>query len=207
MRIEGVIRPTDGGARFGRDVWCQLVSRRPEILPVPYAQIRNPFTGKVTGVDPAEDAAEVVLGGSPVGNARWSMSGEPLVCVSVEQAAMPLVLEWAKELERRIPQGVVGHIRTRRQTQPWRHIALTDLVQVRVRLKPDLHGLTTGICHRARASFREPPGQHCEPLAAMIRTQHPPFSDTRRFPLNAQNNRRWPRRLAPASAWESTRPR
>ena len=40
----------------------------------------------------------MILEGQPVGRVSWSMSEEPLVCVIVEQSAMPLVLEWAKEL-------------------------------------------------------------------------------------------------------------
>ena len=46
-----------------------------------------------------EDSAEVLLEGQPVGQVYWSMSDEPLVCVVVEPSAMPLVLEWAKELQ------------------------------------------------------------------------------------------------------------
>jgi hypothetical protein len=45
---------------------------------------------------PAEP--DVVIDGRKLGSAWWSMSEEPLVNVSVEPSALPLVLEWAKEL-------------------------------------------------------------------------------------------------------------
>jgi hypothetical protein len=99
MRIEGSIRPTGDGAGFCREAWCQLVSRRPEFRRHLPRQIRNPFTGGPSTVAPREDCADVVLEGNSVGKAYWSMSEEPLVCVIVELSAMPLVLEWAKELQ------------------------------------------------------------------------------------------------------------
>jgi len=98
MRIEGTIRPTGDGIGFSREAWCQLVSRRPEFRRYPSRQCRNPFTGGTVTIPPHEDVAEVLLEGQPVGTVYWSMSDEPLVCLIVEQSAMPLVLEWAKEL-------------------------------------------------------------------------------------------------------------
>jgi hypothetical protein len=98
MRIEGTIRPTGKGSRFSRDSWCQLVSARPEFRPYPARQSRNPFTGETMTVQPPADAAEVVLEGRAVGEVYWSMSDEPLVNVSIEPPAMPLVLEWATAL-------------------------------------------------------------------------------------------------------------
>ncbi len=98
MQIEGTIRPTGDGMGFCREAWCQLVSRRPEFRRYPSCQIRNPFTGGTVTLRPHEDSAEVLLGGRPVGKVHWSMSEEPLVWVSVEPSAMPLVLEWTREL-------------------------------------------------------------------------------------------------------------
>jgi hypothetical protein len=49
-------------------------------------------------VRPPADAAEVLLGGRSVGDVYWSMSEEPLVNVSIEPSALPMVLEWAVAL-------------------------------------------------------------------------------------------------------------
>lgn len=98
MRIEGVIYPIGAGAGFNRDAWCQLVASRPEFRRPPSRQVRNPFTGGSMTVHPPTDTAEVVLEGCEVGQVYWSMSEEPLVNVSVEPAAQPLVREWAAAL-------------------------------------------------------------------------------------------------------------
>ncbi len=98
MRIEGTIRPTGDWTGFSREAWCQLVSRRPEFRRYPARQDRNPFTGGIWPHKPPDDVAEVLMGGRPVGDVYWSMSEEPLICVRIEPSAMPLVLEWAKEL-------------------------------------------------------------------------------------------------------------
>jgi hypothetical protein len=98
MRIEGAIRPIGSGLGFDREEWRQLVRRRPEFRRSALRQGRNPLTGGTMTFQPQEDTAEVLLEGSPVGTVYWSMNDEPLVCVSVEQSAMPMVLEWAKEL-------------------------------------------------------------------------------------------------------------
>jgi hypothetical protein len=98
MRIKGAIHPTGDGAGFSRQAWCQLVGGRPEFRRHPSRQARNPFTGKTMTVRAPEDAAEVLLGGQAVGKVYWSMSEEPLVIVSIEPAALPLVLEWAAAL-------------------------------------------------------------------------------------------------------------
>jgi hypothetical protein len=98
MPIEGVIRPVGDGIEFTRESWRELIQRRSEFRRPPPQQGRNPFTGGATVFHPSPDAADVVLEGRPVGEVYWSMSEEPLVNVSVEPSAMPLVLEWAKEL-------------------------------------------------------------------------------------------------------------
>lgn len=43
-------------------------------------------------------AAEVIMDGQVVGNVYWSMNEEPLVNVSVEPSALPLVKEWASAM-------------------------------------------------------------------------------------------------------------
>ena len=98
MRIEGAIYPVGDAARFGRGAWCDLVSARPEFRRFPPKQTRNPFTGEPMTVRPVPDAAEVVVEGRAVGEVYWSMSDEPLVNVSVEVSALPLVREWAEAL-------------------------------------------------------------------------------------------------------------
>ena len=97
MRIEGVIVPA-GGHDFNRDAWCRLVSSRPEFRRHSPRQSRNPFSGETMIVHPPEDSAIVLLEDRPAGEVSWSMSDEPLVNVSVDPAAMPLVLEWAAAL-------------------------------------------------------------------------------------------------------------
>lgn len=98
MRIEGAIYPTVAGSGFSREAWCRLVASRPEFRRHASRQARNPFTGETMTVHPPPDAAEVVWEGSVVGQVYWSMSEEPLIHVSVEPAALPLVREWATAL-------------------------------------------------------------------------------------------------------------
>jgi hypothetical protein len=98
MRIEGAIYPTVAGAGFNREAWCRLVASRPEFRRHASRQARNPFTGQAMTVHPSPDAAEVIVDGSVVGQVYWSMSEEPLINVSVEPAALPLVREWAAAL-------------------------------------------------------------------------------------------------------------
>jgi hypothetical protein len=99
MRIEGTIYPAGVGSDFSRDAWCKLVASRPEFCRLPPRQARNPFTGDTMTVHPPPDAAEVVLEGRPVGSVFWSMSeDQPLVNVSIETFALPLVREWAAAL-------------------------------------------------------------------------------------------------------------
>jgi hypothetical protein len=95
MRIEGTIHPIGTGEGFTREAWCQLVGRRPEFRRHAPREARNPFSGCTMIVRSPEDAAEVLLGGRSVGEVFWSMSEEPLINVSVEPSALPLVLEWA----------------------------------------------------------------------------------------------------------------
>ena len=97
LRIKGAIRPF-GVSRFNREAWCELVARRPEFRRRPPRQARNPFTGEAMTVQPPKDVAEVLSDGHPVGEVYWSMSEEPLVNVSMEPSALPLVLEWAAEI-------------------------------------------------------------------------------------------------------------
>jgi hypothetical protein len=97
MKIEGTFRPA-GAVAFDRATWCNLIDKRPELRrPAPREGI-NPFTKKPTMFRPPDDAAEVLLDGSVIGSAHWSMSEEPLVNVSVELAGLSLVKEWAAEL-------------------------------------------------------------------------------------------------------------
>ncbi len=98
MRIEGTIRPAGDGTGFSREAWRQLIGRRQEFRRRAPRRIRNPFTGGTVMTPQHEDSAEVLLNGHPVGDVWWSMSEEPLVCVSIEPSAMPLVLAWAREL-------------------------------------------------------------------------------------------------------------
>jgi hypothetical protein len=98
MPIEGTIRPVGERAGFNRETWCRLVASRPEFRRLQPRQARNPFAGATTTIQPPADAADVVVGGGPVGRVSWSMSEEPLVNVRVESAAMPLVREWAAAL-------------------------------------------------------------------------------------------------------------
>jgi hypothetical protein len=99
MRIEGVIVPTGDASGFTWEAWCTLVSRRPEFRRPSLRQVTNPFTRQPATVRPRPDIAEVLLEGRTVGDVWWSLSEEePLVNVSIEPSAMPMVLEWAAEL-------------------------------------------------------------------------------------------------------------
>lgn len=81
------------------DSWCRLIRDRPEFRRPPPRQANNPFTREPMVILPAQDAAEVVVDGKGVGDVYWSMSeDEPLVNVSVERLALPLILQWAAEL-------------------------------------------------------------------------------------------------------------
>jgi hypothetical protein len=99
MRVEGAILPAGNGSRVNREAWCGLIDSRPELRrPQPWQAI-NPFTREPMVVRPSDDVAEVVVDGMAVGDASWSMSeDEPLVNVSVQRSALPLVLQWAAEL-------------------------------------------------------------------------------------------------------------
>ena len=98
MRIEGAIRPTGTHSGFGREAWLRLVGDRREFRPPRPRVTRNAFDGEEVTLRPTPDAAEVLLDGRVVGEVHWSMSEEPLVVVSVEPAAIPLVHEWAAAL-------------------------------------------------------------------------------------------------------------
>jgi hypothetical protein len=96
-KIQGAIRPK-GTGKFDRETWCEFVAQRPEFrFPEP-REVRNPFTGKSMTVRRNPADPDVVIDGRTLGIASWSMSEEPLVNVSVEPTAIPLVLEWANEL-------------------------------------------------------------------------------------------------------------
>jgi hypothetical protein len=98
MQIQGEIRSADNTAGFTCEAWCQLVSDRAEFRRPAPVQRRNPLTGEAMILYPPQDAADVVIGGNSVGQVYWSMSDEPLVNVSIEPAALHLVLEWAAAL-------------------------------------------------------------------------------------------------------------
>jgi hypothetical protein len=98
-KLQGMIRPTTSTA-FNRDMWLEFIARRPELRSVRESrQVPNPFKpGELMTVHSNPDVADVAIDGCKVGYAHWSMSEEPLVVVSVDPVAEPLVLEWAKEL-------------------------------------------------------------------------------------------------------------
>ena len=98
MQIEGAIHPASDGAGFTREAWCHLLAARPEFRRHPPRKAQNPFSGGAMTARPTPDAAEVVVDGRAVGTVYWSMSEEPLVNVSVEASALPLVREWAAAL-------------------------------------------------------------------------------------------------------------
>src|SRR5690349_4700850 len=98
MRINGSIHPIGDEAKFTRAAWCQMVATRPEFRRSPPRESRNPFTGEPMIVHPPGDSANVVVNECLVGEVYWSMSDEAMVNVSVEPAAMNLVLEWAEVL-------------------------------------------------------------------------------------------------------------
>jgi hypothetical protein len=108
MQIEGAIHPVGDGAGLTRGAWCQLVTARPEFRRHPLRQARNSFTGGVMTVHPRPDAAEVVVDGRVVGQVYWSMSDEPLVNLTVESSALPLVREWAAALGGEFRQNSPG---------------------------------------------------------------------------------------------------
>lgn len=95
MRIEGALHPIGNAARFTIETWRQLVNDRPEFRRGSPRKARNPITGETISIQPAPDAAQVVFEGRVVGDVYWSMSEEPLVNVSIEPSAMPLVEQWA----------------------------------------------------------------------------------------------------------------
>jgi hypothetical protein len=95
MQVEGTIHPVRDAAGFTCEAWCQLVASRPEFRRYPPRQARNPFTGGMMTIRATPDAAEVIADGRAVGKVYWSMSDEPMVNVSIEPSALPLVREWA----------------------------------------------------------------------------------------------------------------
>jgi hypothetical protein len=99
MQITGQILPAGDGSKFSRQAWCDLIVRRPEFRRRVPNQIRNPFApSRIASVPTTDDAAEVLIDDHVIGRAYWSMSDEVLVNVVVESNAVPLVLEWAREL-------------------------------------------------------------------------------------------------------------
>lgn len=99
MQVEGEILPVGNGSRVNRDEWCRLIDSRPEFRRPQPREVINPFTQEPMVIRPTPDVAEVVVAGAVVGSVGWSMSeDEPLVNVSVDRSALPLVLQWAAEL-------------------------------------------------------------------------------------------------------------
>jgi hypothetical protein len=98
MQVMGAIHPIGDAAEFSREAWCRIVDSRPEFRRHQPRQARNPFTGGAMTVRATPDAAEVIIDGKVVGNVYWSMNEEPLVNVSVEPSALPLVSEWASAM-------------------------------------------------------------------------------------------------------------
>ncbi len=99
MRVDGTILPGSDGSRVTRETWCRLIDSRPEFRRPQPRQAINPFTREPMVIHPAPDAAEVVVDGVAVGDVYWSMSeNAPLVNVSIERSALPLVVQWAAEL-------------------------------------------------------------------------------------------------------------
>jgi hypothetical protein len=108
MRIEGFILPSIDEIPFDCDMWRQLISRRPELQLYPEKTGINPFTKNQMVIAPNPDHAMVILDGRSVGSAFWSMSEETLVCISIESSALPMVLEWAKELRGEFHRETLG---------------------------------------------------------------------------------------------------
>lgn len=98
MKIDGVIRPKNGSSSFNFESWCDFVRSRPELVRPEPKIGKNPFTGEPVEFKASQDAAEIVVDGSIVGSASWSMSEEPLVNVTIEESRIALVKEWAEEL-------------------------------------------------------------------------------------------------------------
>lgn len=98
MRVEGAIVPAGEGSRVNRDAWCRLIDSCPELRRPQPRQAINPFTREPMVVWPSDDFAQVVIEGIAVGDVYWSMSDQPLINVSIERSALPLVLQWAAEL-------------------------------------------------------------------------------------------------------------
>lgn len=99
MKVQGTIEPSGDSSSLNRESWCRLVDRRAEFRRPEPRQITNPFTRQATIIRPPADVASVILNGECVGDVSWSMDEDvPLVNISVEQVALPLVLEWASEL-------------------------------------------------------------------------------------------------------------
>jgi hypothetical protein len=98
MRIEGAIHPRPEGPGFNQEAWSAFVGRRPEFRALAPRQARNPFSGEAMTVYSPTGAGEIMVDGRSVGRVSWSMSEEPLVNVSVEPSALPLVREWAAAL-------------------------------------------------------------------------------------------------------------
>ena len=99
MQIQGSIRPCGDGAGFNRAAWCKLLSSRPEFRRPQPRTVLDPVTGETTVVPAAEDVAEVIIDGVSAGNVYWSNNQRGLVHLRVKPAALPLVKEWAEELD------------------------------------------------------------------------------------------------------------
>jgi hypothetical protein len=96
--VRGSIRAKSTETQLDRALWRQFIGSRPEFRRQLSISGVNPFSGTEMTVSPRADSAEVIMDNRPVGNVWWSMSDVPMVNISVQEIALPLVLECAKDL-------------------------------------------------------------------------------------------------------------
>lgn len=99
MQINGVIKPQPESHRLTFDTWCEFVAGRSEFRRPQPTETRNPFGGEAITIQPSDDVVDIEVDGCVVGNAFWSMSEEAVVNVTIDEPHLPLVSEWAEELD------------------------------------------------------------------------------------------------------------
>jgi hypothetical protein len=91
--------PSGPESKVDYESWCRLIALSPELQLLPAREIINPFTRRPSVVAPRPDTAWIIVDGVEVGSASWTMDeDDPLVNVSVERTALPLVQRWGAEL-------------------------------------------------------------------------------------------------------------
>ncbi len=96
MRIDGYISPGNE-AWFDRQIWCGLISRRPEFGPAVPREMINPFTKEHIMLQTSGDMADVWLEGRIIGSTAWAPEIAS-IHFCIEPSGLPLLHVWAVDL-------------------------------------------------------------------------------------------------------------